>query len=249
MAGAGQRPEPRAAAACRDDRVEHRQPMMPEAARARAVARRRQERARLHGAMCTSALDVPGELLGPVEAGLGQRAAAAASSSSRAAEVDGDLVGVLAGVRDRVAAHLRQRQPRAWSAPAPRTPSPPGSAARSPRRRTGTRRPGRRRGSRAGRRSAGSRGAAAAGAAGTSATAAVDLVVVPLAAGDHQRGRVGPVAHRPRPAADQVGHVLARLLGAEERDVAAAAQPEPGARRGPSPRRSAAWNASGSTPW
>ena len=57
----------------------------------------------------------------------------------------------------------------------------------------------------------------------------VDVVVVPLAAGDDQRGRVRPVGDRPGPAADQVGHVLARLLGAQERHVAGVAEAEPGA--------------------
>ena len=264
MTGAGQRPEPRAAAARRNDRVEH-LAIMPDAQRcgkrAGLCGTRARRRARLsaarhpplvaallghrgrrptgsaaagwplvhaaQAARCTSALHVPGELLGPGQPGRGQRVAARLVVEQRG-EVAGDLVGR----RDRCRRPPRHR-PRAttaaaWSAPVRRTPSLPGSAGRSPRRTTGTPRRARRRGSRAGRRSAGSPGAAGAGAAGTSTTAWSISSSWPGAAGDDERRRVGPVAHGQHPAPDQARHVLARLLGAEERDVPGAAEAEPG---------------------
>ena len=138
------------------------------------------------------------------------------------------LVGVRLGVGDRVAADLGQRERGAWSAPARRRPSPPAPAGRSPRRTTGRPRPARRRGSRAGRRSAGSPGRSSRRCGGNARRPPRRSRRRGPAAGEHQRGRVVAVVDGRGPAADQVGHVLARLLGAEEGDVAAAAQAEPG---------------------
>ena len=51
------------------------------------------------------------------------------------------------------------------------------------------------------------------------------------------------------PAADQAGHVLARLERAEEGDVGLTGQPEPGLHARPSRRRSARGRSAASTPW
>ena len=55
----------------------------------------------------------------------------------------------------------------------------------------------------------------------------VDLLTPATAAGQHERGRVSDVGDGLGPALDQGGHVLARLEGAEERDIGFAVQAEP----------------------
>ena len=119
--------------------------------------------ARVQAARCTSALDSQVNSWARVGAGRGQRARAAARRRAARRDRGRSPPGSPRCRRP------RRRRPRAatagaWSAPARRTPSPPGSAGRNPRHATGTPRPARRRGSRAGRRSAGSPGAAGAGA-------------------------------------------------------------------------------------
>ena len=136
------------------------------------------------------------------------------------AQRGGDAVGVGLGVGDRVAAHLGQRR------------AVGGQHRRAARHRLQHRQPeplaaARQRHDERAAEEAGQVGPAqvagaqhAQAAAGTVGQRRVDLVVPAAAAREHQRGRRRRRSpHGLDPAADQVGHVLARLERAEEGDV------------------------------